>query len=331
MASGCGIPVVAVAGSVAPDVFGSLAAAGVTSIQTLSTPSQRRADYLDKGKARRLLREAGVRIAPVVEVLSKATDRIKTAIPQSDVRREVSTQSYELVVLDLWQTVITRNWKHNFVEAVVRSLAGVGLDVGHTLVQECLGVSMLRRRLDRETFASRLMDFVSGDSPPDENQRQMVLGILRSVAGEQTRQAEWILGAPQFLEAMRREGALLVAVSNSTQEVDDVLSKLGVRSYFDEVVLSYDVGLAKPNLGLFLHSKWISQAHAERRRTVLVGDQFDKDIVPAQLLGFDAVLLKHGSKAQKPCWHRTHPAIGMAASFAQLSVLLNQREAFPTT
>ncbi len=64
-----GVPAVAVAGSVEPQTFGRLAAANIVAVQTLSHPGQRMEDYVHPGNVRTLLREAGVRLAPTVQML----------------------------------------------------------------------------------------------------------------------------------------------------------------------------------------------------------------------------------------------------------------------
>ena len=90
-------------------------------------------------------------------------------------------------------------------------------------------------------------------------------------------------------------------------------------------MLSFRTGLAKPNLGLFLASPLIRNGLNEGRHMVFIGDQFEKDILPAQLLGVDAVLLKHKPKYAVPYWQQTSPRIGMASDFSQLSELLYSR------
>jgi glycerate kinase len=323
LASALGKPVVAVAGSVARQTYGSISGIGILVVQTLTTPSQIRADYMDRDKAQALLREAGIRLAPIAGGMARSVKTRRRA--QKTAVTEVDDAPRFVVACDLWQTLITRHWKHNFVETFSRALAKSGMSAPHSIIGQCLNVSMMRYELDRKDFARRLVDLVA--STPDEvpGRLGLISNALGEVACEQANQSEWIIGAPAFLMALRDRGARLVAVSNSTQEVMDVLNNLGVRSYFDEVVLSYEHGYVKPNPALYLRSKWIRRAKEERIPTIVIGDQFAKDILPAQLLGFDGILLQHRKRQAKSVWYPTSPPIAACSTFEAALDLVTQR------
>ena len=322
MASVHGIPVVAVAGSVAAEAFGSLTSIGISVVQTLSTPSQNRSDYMDPKKARRLLREAGIRLAPVVAMV---LDAQRVGQPRA---RKIGTSPRGdcnfVVACDLWQTVITRHWEFNFVEMVRRALTGAGLDVSHAIVKQCLNISMLRYDIDRREFTGRLLDLVSEEPEISDEEHDRIVQTLQDVAAQQTAQSSWIPGAQEFLQRLRQIGARLVAVSNSTQEVQNVLAKLEVREYFDEVVLSYEVGVVKPSPALYMSSPWFRRAKGDGIRAFVVGDQFEKDILAAQILRVDSILLKHKARPSRPRWYPCAPAIGSCNDFAGALELIEQ-------
>ncbi|MGC2290142.1 MAG: HAD family hydrolase [Thermoplasmata archaeon] len=81
-------------------------------------------------------------------------------------------------------------------------------------------------------------------------------------------------GADQALARLRRRGFRLAIVSNVTHEppqaIRAVLASHGLDRRFDAVVLSTDVGRAKPRREPFLSA--LSQLHAAPGRTVHIGD-----------------------------------------------------------
>lgn len=326
MASAVGIPVIAVAGSVEAGTFGSLLAAGISSMQTLSTPSQKLVDYMDPTKARRLLRETGVRISPLVSMFasgrSQDISQTQRDSPRSKKRLKVKQAP---IVFDLWQTVVTRTWKYNYVEKLSRALGEAGLGVGHAMIQQCLNVSMLRHSTSPAHFVKTLVPFVSqsGSSVPEIT--RTVSHILKGLSQDQLRESKWIDGAEDFLSMLKDQAVPLVAVSNSTQQARETLRRLGAHRWFDEIILSCEHGLTKPHLGLFLRSNHVSTAFANGTCGLIIGDQFEKDIMPAQLLGFDAILIRHFRPSRPSMWSRCSPKIGMASSFQDAMDLLESR------
>ena len=323
MASAQGIPVVAVAGSVAPEAFGSLTSIGISAIQTLSTPSQQLSDYMDPAKARQLLREAGIRLAPVISVI---LDSQAASNPRKKRKRSALRGYCKFVVAcDLWQTVITRRWKYNFVEAFRHTLDDAGLNVSHSIVQQALNVSMLRHEMDSQEFAKRLIDLVTEDTGISETQYAVISEQLRELSARQVDESKWIPGAENFLESLRMRGGRIVAVSNSERHVQAVLDKLKIREYFDEVVLSYQCGVVKPNPALFLRSSWFRKAKQEGIPAFVVGDQFEKDILAAQILGVESIHLRHKERPSPALWYACTPAIGVSNDFSGALELIEQR------
>lgn len=65
------------------------------------------------------------------------------------------------------------------------------------------------------------------------------------------------------------------------------LANSGLAGYFDAVVVSADVGAAKPDASVFEHA--LSQLGAERENAVMVGDSLTKDIDGAIAAGLGAI------------------------------------------
>jgi putative hydrolase of the HAD superfamily len=96
-------------------------------------------------------------------------------------------------------------------------------------------------------------------------------------------------GVPESLARLRDRKLRLVVVSNSDGSVEQGLSRLGLREYFDAVVDSKVVGFEKPDPRIFAHA--LDRVGAHPARSLHVGDMFYADIEGARRAGIHAVLL----------------------------------------
>lgn len=82
----------------------------------------------------------------------------------------------------------------------------------------------------------------------------------------------------------------LVLVSNFYGNVSTVLEDFGIRKFFRDIVESAVVGVRKPDPEIFrLGAKALG---LEPAQTLVVGDSYSKDILPAEKAGCQAVWLK---------------------------------------
>lgn len=79
-------------------------------------------------------------------------------------------------------------------------------------------------------------------------------------------------------------------VSNYYGNVETVLKENDLRKYFKVVIDSTLVGLRKPDKKIFQHA--LSRLGADAKETMVVGDSYENDIVPAKQLGCTAVWIK---------------------------------------
>jgi len=71
--------------------------------------------------------------------------------------------------------------------------------------------------------------------------------------------------------------------------IEEILSNLEIRNYFDHVFDSHYVGYEKPDIRLFRHALDISDADPER--TLHIGDLYHVDVLGAWSAGIHALLL----------------------------------------
>ncbi len=96
-------------------------------------------------------------------------------------------------------------------------------------------------------------------------------------------------GVREALEQFKTKGLQLVVVSNSDGSVEQQLVRYQLRSYFDVVIDSHVVGVAKPDPKIFQIA--LNRSGADPEKTIHVGDLYDVDIVGARTAGLHAVLL----------------------------------------
>ena len=89
------------------------------------------------------------------------------------------------------------------------------------------------------------------------------------------------------------------AISNWSKNLDDDLEELKIRKYFNIVINSESVGTEKPDQKIFL--KALTGYSLDE--TIMVGDLYYMDVLPALNLGMNAILYDSINCLQKkfPC------------------------------
>jgi putative hydrolase of the HAD superfamily len=94
---------------------------------------------------------------------------------------------------------------------------------------------------------------------------------------------------PAVLEALRAGGARLAVVSNWDVSLHDVLERTGVRPLVDAVVISAELGAAKPDPAIFRAA--LGRLGAGAQGALHVGDSVEHDVAGARAAGLEAVLV----------------------------------------
>ncbi|MDD4514374.1 HAD family hydrolase [Massilibacteroides sp.] len=109
----------------------------------------------------------------------------------------------------------------------------------------------------------------------------------------------------------------MVLVSNFYGNIEAVLKDFGLDSYFGSIVESAVVGVRKPNPDIF--DLGVKQLKMDSQQIVVIGDSYDKDIVPATSIGCHTIWIKNiGWEAYKG--HETADAV--ISDFKELEKLL---------
>lgn len=82
----------------------------------------------------------------------------------------------------------------------------------------------------------------------------------------------------------------IVLVSNFYGNIETVLEDFGIRKYFEAIIESAVMGVRKPDPRIFEHG--VKALGLLPEQTLVIGDSFRKDIVPAESIGCQAIWLK---------------------------------------
>jgi len=97
-------------------------------------------------------------------------------------------------------------------------------------------------------------------------------------------------GALACLEALRARGCKLGIVTNGFAATHhEKIARLGLTPLFDALFIADEMGMVKPDPGVFRHACDVLGSRPER--TAMVGDRYDRDIVGAKSLGLFTVLI----------------------------------------
>lgn len=121
--------------------------------------------------------------------------------------------------------------------------------------------------------------------PPEdiEPKAETAAGYCYDAARDSVQHAEPVLSALS-------EKYPLVLVSNFYGNIDTVLEDFGVRKYFKAIIESAVLGIRKPDPRIFEHG--VKALDCLPEETLVIGDSYRKDIVPAESLGCQVLWLK---------------------------------------
>ena len=97
------------------------------------------------------------------------------------------------------------------------------------------------------------------------------------------------------LSALQSKGYRLGVIANQVPGAKARLDAWGLGQYFPVVASSAEIGLSKPDPGIFLRA--LEMANCNPKNAVMVGDRLDNDIRPAKQLGMRTIRIRKGIAA----------------------------------
>lgn len=196
------------------------------------------------------------------------------------------------------------------------------IPAARVIMQQFLSLRSLHREQDRigELFTQAFRLFYYGKQlNPDEvcspeSDREFWMKVYMFILGELGADAEWteeqmhhcchdlydLFTGPEHyqlfgdvkssLEALQARGLRLGIISNFAPTLKSILEAKGILHYFDPVVVSTEVGLEKPNPGIFRLALEMSGLAASE--VLYIGDHDQNDIWAPEQVGMDALKIK---------------------------------------
>jgi putative hydrolase of the HAD superfamily len=176
--------------------------------------------------------------------------------------------------------------EHGFEVDDERAERGFMAEIGYYLAHHLDGSD--RERLDdlRDRCATELMRALDLPGLDHATARLAMLGSLEFTP---------FADVPPALTALRERGDRLLVVSNWDCSLAEWLGGAGLLGFFEDVVSSGAVGVAKPGRAIF--ERALELAGAGPDEVVHVGDSLDNDVAGARSAGLRAILLQRNGAA----------------------------------
>jgi len=107
--------------------------------------------------------------------------------------------------------------------------------------------------------------------------------------------AHVIEGVLEVLEAIKKEGYMIGMISNGDSiSIRNVLEATGLQDYFDVIVISEEVGIAKPYQKIFEVA--LAKLGVKPENAAMVGNKIDADILGANRAGMKSVWFRWNTR-----------------------------------
>jgi putative hydrolase of the HAD superfamily len=118
------------------------------------------------------------------------------------------------------------------------------------------------------------------------------------IAGFSAPVREAVAANVQLLTELAERGFELGVVSNGCGNVDKLCADFGYTPFLSAIVDSRCVGVCKPDPAIFTYA--LQKLGREPGETMMVGDSFERDIVPAKRLGMKTAWLEGAERRDCP-------------------------------
>jgi putative hydrolase of the HAD superfamily len=143
------------------------------------------------------------------------------------------------------------------------------------------------------TYRQEAWSLALADQGVDDPRLAEELG--RQFGVERRARHEVFADAVGALELLQESHSLALVTNGAACLQREKLAASGLADYFDAVVVSADIGAAKPDVSVFEHA--LSQLGAESENAVMVGDSLAKDIDGAVAAGLGAIWVNRTASA----------------------------------
>lgn len=121
-----------------------------------------------------------------------------------------------------------------------------------------------------------------------------------SYLDEMPKQEKLVDGVPEILNYLKMKNYQMFIITNGFKEVQNKkLVCSGIDKYFSKIFISEDVKYPKPSNEIFEYA--ITSSNAKKAKSLMIGDDWDTDIMGAVNFGIDSVFLLRNPYDRKKC------------------------------
>ncbi|MCY4544287.1 MAG: HAD family hydrolase [Gemmatimonadetes bacterium] len=132
-----------------------------------------------------------------------------------------------------------------------------------------------------------IYDYLFGERPV-----MSARAFTELMRGKLASYSSWSDGAVPMLNCLRARRHPMALVTNGSNSQRAKIDALGASVYFDAVLISEEMGIAKPDPAIFTQA--MSRLNAAPDRSVFVGDSLEHDMAGARKAGMMTVYIKRG-------------------------------------
>ncbi len=215
------------------------------------------------------------------------------------------------VTFDLWHTLVNDSkelsefWTSERIEGMLEILIAGGYKVERREILEAYARSgalfeELRMRSSKEIDVAEQIEILLSLMKIEPNQR-LIAKLEKPYTEVVLKKLPFVIpGAEECLQTLKDRGYKLGLISNTGRTpgkvLREMLRKIGLSHYFEQLTFSNEIGLRKPHPAPFIHTLKILSARASE--AVHIGDQLRSDIYGAKNAGMKAILYKPLSKLE---------------------------------
>ncbi len=158
------------------------------------------------------------------------------------------------------------------------------------LWQEYRENRITKNELTKRRFKYTFDDLgVSGINPEEMNTIYL---------SEMPKQRKLMPGAADVLFYLRKKNYILNIITNGFKEVqNEKLLNSGIKDFFKKIYISEDIKIPKPSYEIFEYA--IKSSNARKSQSLMVGDDWEVDIVGANNYGIDSVYIRSELKREQ--------------------------------
>lgn len=163
----------------------------------------------------------------------------------------------------------------------------------HQLWMDYRNKKIAKKELIRLRFQKTFDELaVKGIDPAEMNEHYL---------HEMPKQKELNEGAAQLLESLSISGFQLYIITNGFKEVQHKkLESSGLAKYFKRIFISEEVKSPKPAREIFEYA--IKSSNAKKTESIMIGDDWDVDVMGAVKFGIDAVFYSNKQRPEEQFW-----------------------------